>query len=52
MKKTLLWLVVVLVSFSMVASFSLTGCKEEKAVAAEEEAAPAEEEVVEEAPAE
>ncbi len=52
MKKTLLWLVVVLVSFSMVASFSLTGCKEEKAVAAEEEAAPAEEEAVEEAPAE
>ena len=63
MKKTLLWLLVLAISISMVASFSLAGCKkeeapaEEKAVEAEEgeaveEAAPAEEEVEEEAPAE
>jgi len=47
MKKPLLWLLVVLLSVSMVATFSLAGCKEE---AAEEEAA--EEEVAEEEVAE
>ncbi len=44
MKKSLWWLLVVLLSVSMIATFSLAGCKEE-------EAAPAEE-VAEEAPAE
>ncbi len=45
MKKTLLWLVMVVIIFSMVVSFSLIGCKEK--------VAPAEEEVAtEEAPAE
>jgi len=38
MKKSLLWLLVSLISISMIAAFSLTGCKE-----AVEEAAPAEE---------
>ncbi len=53
MKKSLLWIVVLVLSISMVAAFSLYGCKAEE-VAAEEEAveeAPAEE-AVEEAPAE
>jgi len=52
MKKPLLWLLVVLLSVSMVATFSLAGCKEEAAEeeAAEEEAA--EEEVVVEEPVE
>lgn len=44
MKKSLLWLVVVLLSVSMIAAFSLAGCKK-----AEEEVAPAEEEIAEEA---
>jgi len=53
MKKSLLWLVVVLLSISMIAVFSLAGCKckgEEAAPAekvTEEEAAPAEEEAEE-----
>ncbi|MDP3012259.1 MAG: substrate-binding domain-containing protein [Candidatus Hydromicrobium sp.] len=48
MKKLLLWIVVLVLSISMVAAFSLYGCKP-----AEEAAAPAEEEVAEEeAPAE
>jgi len=50
MKKVLLWLLVSLMSISMIAAFSLTGCKK-----AAEEAAPVEEEAeeaVEEAPAE
>jgi len=41
MKKSLLWIVVLVLSISMVAAFSLYGCKAEKAV---EEAVPAEEE--------
>jgi len=55
MKKSLLWLVVLVISVSMIATFSLSGCKKEVAPAeeeaveeaapAEEEAAPAEEEV-------
>jgi len=40
MKKSLLWLLIMLLTVSMIATFSLVGCKEE--------AAPAEEEVVEE----
>ena len=44
MKKSLLWLLIILLAVSMVATFSLAGCKEE--------AAPAEEAAVEEAPAE
>ena len=52
MKKSLLWLVVVLLSMSMIAVFSLAGCKGEEAAAeeevAEEEVAEEEEEVVEE----
>jgi len=57
MKKTLLWIVVLLLSIAMVAVFSLAGCKakaaaeEEETVeeaAPEEEAAPAEEEAPEE----
>jgi len=61
MKKSLLWVVVLVLSITMVAAFSLYGCKAEEAVeeeaaaeeAAAEEAAPAEEEVAEEeAPAE
>jgi len=56
MKKSLLWIVILVMSISMVAAFSLYGCKAEKA-AAEEEAvkeAPAEEAAPEEeaAPAE
>ena len=47
MKKSLLWLLVVAISLSMIAVFSITGCKE-AAPAAEEEAVPAEEEVAEE----
>lgn len=47
MKKILLWLLVSIVSVSMVLTFTLVGCK-----APVEEAAPAEEEVEEEAPAE
>ena len=43
MKKSLLWVVVLLLSIAMVAAFSLYGCK------AEEKAAPAEKEVAEEA---
>ncbi|GAG91335.1 unnamed protein product, partial [marine sediment metagenome] len=50
MKKILLWLLVLTMCVSMVACFSLAGCKA-KAVA-EEEAAPAVEEVEEETPAE
>ena len=44
MKKSLLWLFMMLLTVSMIATFSLAGCKKE--------AAPVEEEVVEEAPAE
>jgi len=44
MKKPLLWLLIMLLSVSMIATFSLAGCKKE--------AAPVEEEVVEEAAAE
>ena len=53
MKKTLLWIIVMVLSISMVAAFSLYGCKAEEAVVEEEadEEAPAEE-VAEEAPAE
>jgi len=43
MKKSLLWLVVVLLSVSMIAAFTLAGCKE-----TEEGAAPVEEEALEE----
>jgi len=54
-KKSLLWIIVLLLSISMVAVFSLAGCKEEAAeeeeVATEEEEAVAEEEVAEEAAA-
>ena len=39
MKKSLLWLVILVISVSMIAAFSLNGCKKE--------AAPAEEEVAE-----
>jgi len=50
MRKSLLWIVVLVLSISMVAAFSLYGCKAEEAAAAKEEAvAPAEEEAVEEA---
>ena len=50
MKKILLWLLVLTMCVSMVASFSLVGCKEKAAPAEEavEEAAPAEEAVAEE----
>src|SRR4030042_3494909 len=53
MKKSLMWLLIMLLTLSMVATFSLAGCKEEEAAPAEEEeeAAPAEEEE-EAAPAE
>lgn len=45
MKKSLLWLVVVMLSVSMIAAFSLAGCKKaEEEVAPAEEAAPIEEE--------
>ena len=50
MKKLLLYLIVVVISISIVVSFSLVGCKEEAAPAEGEEAAPAEGE--EAAPAE
>jgi len=43
MKKSLLWIVVMVLSVSMVAAFSLYGCKAKEAAAAEEEAAPAKE---------
>jgi len=55
MKKLLLWLIVLLVGISMVATFSLAGCKAEEAVPVEEaaeEAAPEEEVAEEAAPAE
>ena len=42
MKKTILWLLIVILSVSLLTVFSLTGCKEEATEAAEEEAAPAE----------
>ena len=42
MKKPLLWLLIMLLTVSMIATFSLAGCKKEAAPAAEE-AAPAEE---------
>ena len=50
MKKTLLWVIVLVLSISMVGTFSFVGCKEEAAPAEEvtEEAAPIEEEAVEE----
>lgn len=47
MKKSLLWLVILVISVSMIAALSLNGCKKEAAPAEEEvaeEAAPAEEE--------
>lgn len=49
MKKSLLWVVVMVLSISMVAAFSLYGCKAEEAVVEEEavEEAPAEEEAAE-----
>jgi len=57
MKKSLLWIVVLVLSISMVAAFSLYGCKAEEAVeeaaaAEEEEVAPAEEAVEETSEAE
>lgn len=53
MKKSLLWIVVLVLSISMVAAFSLYGCKAAAAEeAVEEEAAPAEEVTEEAAPAE
>ena len=50
MKKSILWFIVILISIAMIATFSITGCKEEVAPAEEvveevEEVAPAEEEV-------
>ena len=51
MKKVLLWVLVLVVSISMIAAFSLTGCKEAAPAEEAEEAAPAEE-AEEEAPAE
>ena len=48
MKKSLLWIVVMVLSVSMVAAFSFAGCKAEEAAAAEEEVAVVEEEVAEE----
>ncbi|TES92676.1 MAG: sugar ABC transporter substrate-binding protein [Candidatus Cloacimonadota bacterium] len=50
MKKLILWLIVMLVGISMVATFSLAGCKPAVEEAVVEEAPPVEEEVVEEAP--
>ncbi len=44
MKKSLLWVVVLILGISMIATFSFAGCKGKEA-AAEEEVAPAEEEV-------
>ena len=46
MKKSLLWIVVLILSISMVTAFSLYGCKPKAAAAAEEAVAPAEEEAV------
>ena len=54
MKKSLLWLLIMILAVSMIATFSFAGCKKEE-VAEEEvavEEAPAEEVAVEEAPAE
>jgi len=53
MKKPLLWLLIMLLTVSMIATFSLAGCKEKEAAPAEEvaEEAPAEEAPAEEAPA-
>jgi len=51
MKKSLLWIVVMLLSISMVAAFSLYGCKAAAAEEAVEEEAVEEEAVEEEAPA-
>ena len=44
MKKSLLWLLIMLMTVSMVVTFSLAGCKKEAAVTAEEEEEVAEEE--------
>lgn len=52
MKKISLWLLVLTMCVSMVASFSFVGCKEEAAPAEEEAVEEAAEEVAEEAPAE
>ena len=52
MKKSLLWIVVMVLSISMVAAFSFAGCKAAAEEAVEEEAAPAVEEVAEEEVAE
>ena len=52
MKKSLLWLLIALLTVSMIATFSLVGCKEEAAAPAEEEEEAAGEEAEEEAPAE
>jgi alpha-glucoside transport system substrate-binding protein len=51
MKKPLLWIVILVISMSMIAAFSLYGCKAEEAAAKEEavEEAPAEEAPAEEA---
>jgi len=51
MKKSLLWIVVLVVSISMVAAFSFAGCKQEEAAEAPAEEAAAEGEVAEETPA-
>lgn len=49
MRKTLLWIIVLILSISVVSSFALIGCKEEaKEEAAAEEEAPVEEEAAEE----
>ncbi|MBA7581061.1 hypothetical protein ES708_22961 [subsurface metagenome] len=45
MKKSLLWIIVMVLSVSMISTFSLAGCKEEEAAVAEEEEAAVEEEV-------
>lgn len=53
MKKSLLWIIVFILSMSVVATFSLAGCKDEAEEVAEEEVEEVEEEVEEEeAPAE
>lgn len=44
MRKSLRWLLIVMLAVSMIATFSLSGCKEKEAAAAEEVVAPAEEE--------
>jgi len=44
MRKSLRWLLMVMLAVSMIATFSLSGCKEKEAAAAEEVVAPAEEE--------